>query len=560
MGVPADIRAVPRPKNTIVVDSGRETVNRYAVVKRAYVKYIPGGNPQPRNGKVIGHIINYKFVEISEKNIYSGPSKLQYGLSTLIKNITNDVYNDLLKTFPPNHATAILVIAAIKIIYKNCPDQLLSTNYKKTFLSKYYPGVPLSKNFVSSFYEKIGKKKKKRENFYKLRIAKVEKDHHVLIDGTLKEDNSILNDLSRLSFKSKIKKSKYISIIYAYDVELNEPVCAQVFPGNKVDTSAFPAFLKKNHVERGILIGDKAFTKNKIIEILKDYPEIGYLLPIKNIDKRIEKYNMTKFDSIIKGIKDIVYCKKVQIDDNNYLYLFRNQEKSNEQANAFGHLNKKSEEFDADKYEKKYMLFGVIVFESNLDIDPKIAYKSYAKRWLIELVFKSYKHELELNTTNTHADFSVIGEEFVNFISVLATCRMIHIFDNKGLLDQYEYGTIIKLLKSAWRKVDAPSEASSDDGYWDDPNKNVMELLEKLELSKPKDKPEPKKRGRPKKAQPSEQTPKRPVGRPRKHPVEEPQPKRPVGRPRKTPLEEPRPKRPVGRPRKTPLADPATQS
>ena len=79
MGVPADIRAVPRPTNTIVVDSGRETVNRYAVLKRAYVKYIPNGNPQPRNGKVVGHIINYKYVPIPEINIYSGPTKLQYG-------------------------------------------------------------------------------------------------------------------------------------------------------------------------------------------------------------------------------------------------------------------------------------------------------------------------------------------------------------------------------------------------------------------------------------------------------------------------------------------------
>ncbi len=400
----------------------------------------------------------------------------------------------------------------------------------------------------------------KREEFYKLRIARIEKDQHVLIDGTLKEDNSILNDLSRLSFKSKIKKSKYISIMYAYDVELEEPVCAQVFAGNKIDTTAFPEFLKKNHVERGILIGDKAFSKKKILEILKEYPDIGYLFPLKNNDKRISQYNMIKFDGIIKGIRDIVYYKKVKISDNNYLYSFRNQDKSNEQANAFGHLNQKSEEFDAEKYEKKYMLFGVIVFESDIDVDPKTAYKSYANRWLIELVFKSYKHEIELETTNTHTEFNIIGEEFVNFISILTTCRMVHFFDKKGLLDEYEYGKIISFLKSAWRKVDAPSEASSDDKYWDDPNDSMLNLLEKLDLSKPKAKPEPKKRGRPRKEQSAEQPPKRPVGRPRKNPVEEPKPKRPVGRPRKNPSEAPQPKRPVGRPRKNPLGEPTTQS
>ena len=31
MGVPAEIRAVPRPKNTVVVDSGRDTVSTFGV-------------------------------------------------------------------------------------------------------------------------------------------------------------------------------------------------------------------------------------------------------------------------------------------------------------------------------------------------------------------------------------------------------------------------------------------------------------------------------------------------------------------------------------------------
>ncbi len=58
MAVPASIRAVERPSNTIVEDNGRDGPNRYAVRLRAGVKYVPGGNPQPRNGKVIGHIVD----------------------------------------------------------------------------------------------------------------------------------------------------------------------------------------------------------------------------------------------------------------------------------------------------------------------------------------------------------------------------------------------------------------------------------------------------------------------------------------------------------------------
>jgi len=54
-------------------------------------------------------------------------------------------------------------------------------------------------------------------------------------------------------------------------------------------------------------------------------------------------------------------------------------------------------------------------------------------------------------------------------------------------------------LNSAWRKVDGPQEPASDDGCWIHTNLCVFEELEALGLSKPAPKPEPKKRGRPRK-------------------------------------------------------------
>ena len=40
MAVPQDIRAVPRPVNTIVDDSGRDGPKRFAVRQRASSKYV----------------------------------------------------------------------------------------------------------------------------------------------------------------------------------------------------------------------------------------------------------------------------------------------------------------------------------------------------------------------------------------------------------------------------------------------------------------------------------------------------------------------------------------
>ena len=90
MGVPLEIRQVPRPKNTIVDDNKRPGPFQYAVRERSGVSYVSGGNPKPRNGKVIGHIFNGKFVpvETQKQTKESKPSMFSYGSSELARSLS----------------------------------------------------------------------------------------------------------------------------------------------------------------------------------------------------------------------------------------------------------------------------------------------------------------------------------------------------------------------------------------------------------------------------------------------------------------------------------------
>ena len=95
MPVPEQIRRVERPKNTVVYDNGKDGPRRYAVRERKAVKYIPGGNPQPQNGKVIGHIIGDSFVPLNGTPDASA-DMLSYGASALVKSVSQDILDDLL--------------------------------------------------------------------------------------------------------------------------------------------------------------------------------------------------------------------------------------------------------------------------------------------------------------------------------------------------------------------------------------------------------------------------------------------------------------------------------
>lgn len=522
MPVPADIRAVPRPVNTIVDDNGRDGPKRYAVRQRASSKYVSGGNPQPRNGKVIGHIIDHKFVPVADKDLHNAePDMLSYGSSALVKSVMSDIKDDLLAVYDASDVYAMMSLATLKVIKPAITANRMATHYRRTFVCKDYPGAALSPNSICSLLQRIGMNGSKRKQFYKLRMKATSADHHIAIDGTLKQDNSKVNDLSAFSRKARVRGVCEVSVLYAYDIERMEPVCAEVFPGNSIDASSYPAFIRDNDIRKGIIVADKGFPPSKIKEELKERPDLHFLTPIKRNDSRISGNDMLAFEGVLSGIEAHVVYKKKQIKGSRYLYAFKDAKKASaEEASYLANAQKKGT-FSPEKYAKKQAVFGVIVLESDQDLEPKTAYQCYEDRWLLELVFNRYKSDECLDHTDVQNDFSVIGSEFINFLSTVATCRIIRKAQSAGLFENMSYGELMDDLSSAWRKTDAPEDPATDDGYWVHTLKIVFDELEALGLSKPVPKPEQKKRGRkPKPKDETEQKPKRPRGRPRKNPIQ----------------------------------------
>lgn len=230
MSVPAHIRNVPRPVNTVVVDNGKEGPNRFSVRERSGTKYIQHGNPQPRNGKVIGHIFEGKYVPLHTETASEGPDMLSYGAAAFAHSVSSDILSDLLDIYPIKDACTIMAIAILRVIRPSITAERIATHYRRTFVSRYYPGLALSANTICTFQQKIGQDGKRRRDFYQKRASSVMEDHHIAVDGTLKQDNSNVNDLSAFSYKARTKGCREVSILYAYDIEAMEPVCAEVFP------------------------------------------------------------------------------------------------------------------------------------------------------------------------------------------------------------------------------------------------------------------------------------------------------------------------------------------
>ncbi len=212
---------------------------------------------------------------------------------------------------------------------------------------------------------------------------RVASEHHVVIDGMLKQDTSSVNDLSAFSYKARVKGCRDVSVIYAYDIEAMELICAEVFPGNSIDAVSYRSFIVDNDIRNGIIIADKGFPSVQIIKELGDHPDLHFLTPIKRNDARIANNGILSFEDVLEGISDHVLYKKCCVKGGRYLYSFKSARKAAIEEADYLARREKNIDFSGTKHENKRSVFGVIVFESDLDMDPRTAYLSYDECWML---------------------------------------------------------------------------------------------------------------------------------------------------------------------------------
>ena len=100
---------------------------------------------------------------------------------------------------------------------------------------------------------------------------------------------------------------------------------------------------------------------------------------------------------------------------------------------------------------------------------------------------------LDLDETRVHDDYSVIGTEFIDFLSSAVTMRVLNDLDNAGILKEMTYKRVMSILRRA-KKVRCSSSA---DWQLVKLNPSQEEVLRKLQLLPDKEEPPKRKRGRP---------------------------------------------------------------
>ena len=496
MPIPKEILEVKRPRNTIVIAYGKNK-DRYAVRERIGCKY-KHGRRIPVNGPTIGHIVGGKYVprlsgtDPLTLTVSMAPVDIKdWGAVVLCDNVAHALLDELCTVYNRKDAQKLYCACILRVCNPGIKDYELKEAYDNSFLSELFPDVAMSKNTVSKFWNDLGKAYSRICKYMQIRVAALETGHHVIIDGTLKSNDSKVNSLSDFSRKAKAKETRDISILYAYDLEVGEPICSKCFPGNMLDATAYEAFIAGNRINRGIIVGDKGFPSSSAKSHFLQNQDLHYLNPLKRDSKYIVSHDLLNYEGQLPENETILYKKACVAKEAKWLYSFRDTSKAHKEEYGWLQRSRKNNNFSIEQFDEDWLLFGTIVLESDLDMEPQTAYKAYACRWEIELVMRYYKQACEFDETRVHDDYSVIGSEFCSFLSTIVTYRLLREYERNGLLRKMTYKKILRILTRA-KKV------CTDGNTWQliKMNPSQIEVLQSLSLLP---KPAPKKRGRPRK-------------------------------------------------------------
>ena len=427
MPIPEEILAVPRPKSTRVKKYGE----RYLVIKRTS-KYV-NGRAVPVELGTIGEIVNGEYVEIRKepRRKSSHVDIKDYGEVALFDNSCHDLYKEIAGVFDAVTAKRLYIIAILRCAYPDIKDRDLKFFYETSFLSEMYPGVHLSENTVSDFLQKVGMEYRYIHQFMENRIFRM-LGKNLVVDGMLKDNNSITNMFSEYSRKGAKKGSKDVSLTYAYDPETKEPVAVYPQPGNMLDLTSIQGFVEDYHIKQCLLVMDKGYYSNENLTKLRQIEGLSYIIPLKTSSKKITQNGMdSSYSSVLNGYKEAtVLYKKVKVNDDCYLYGFRDPKTAYEQEVGYIEFSQKKGTYSEEKFLNKKNEFGLIVFESRSDLDPFEVYRAYAGRWEIEVMFDMFKNIIDLDTVNVHGNYRLYATEFINYISVIASVRVHNLLSN----------------------------------------------------------------------------------------------------------------------------------
>jgi len=400
----------------------------------------------------------------------------EYGLSTYLTNITQDIKTVLENTFEPELAKKIYTMALLRVM-GNTVFKRMEHTYQTSYLSEQNPNITLSSSTISNTITTLGNQRRNIENAM-LDLSK--SVTNIIIDGSRVTSCSHQMSLAQVGYNSKHNWKPQVNIMYVFErASLPAPVFYRCIFGNIPDVSAMELTMHSMHREGSFtVVGDTGFASEANFKML-EATDLQYVIPLKRNTVEVcasELLVRSNFKSAFTyNERSVLVYEPVKVGYR--VLVFRDEDlRAREMTDFINRLEKKNlvaEELgefvvdvgqavlEADAY------FGVIVLRSNMSVSAFEVYETYKLRVGIEQYFDTLKNTLVQDRSYMHSDVGFEGWCFVNHIALAVVYRVLNALKGAKLSSKYSLQDVVAFLSrimvvevgGVWRMAEHTKQA-----------------------------------------------------------------------------------------------------
>jgi len=401
----------------------------------------------------------------------------EYGLSTYLTNISQDIKTILENNFEEELAKKIYTMAILRVMGDTVFKRMEHT-YQTSHLSNQTPNIALSGPTITTTITTLGTQRKNIENTM-LELSK--SVSNIIIDGSKVTSCSHQMSLAQVGYNSKHNWNAQVNIMYVFKrAPLPAPVFYRCIFGNIPDVSAMELTMQTMHREGSFtVVGDTGFASEANFKML-EATDLQYVIPLKRNTAEVcasELSSRVNFSGVFVYNKRPVMVYEPVKRASYRVLVFRDEdlrareladfllrlEKKNQVAQALGEsvVDVGVAAVEADPY------FGVIVLRSNMVGSAFDVYEAYKLRVGIEQYFDTLKNTLVQDRSYMHSDVGFEGWCFVNHVALCIAYRVLNALKGAKLSSKYSLQDVVAFLSrimvvevgGVWRMAEYTKQA-----------------------------------------------------------------------------------------------------
>ncbi len=395
------------------------------------------GRAQLITDEYLGRITPEGLIEPKYKRMmkrYDQISIKEYGASSLIMEISEDIRNALKKNFP--EWKEIFVFACMRLIH-NTTIKNLEFQYQNSYLSDVIEASTYPKH-ISEILRKIGMDRNAITNFMNVFISK---SRYMAIDLTsiISLSEGVISAM--LGHDSKNTQLPIIQLLLLFNLEEKEPSYYRILPGSVTSIMSISKTIDESDISDIVLVGDTGFYSSSNVEYLEERG-IHYILPLKR-NSRLISYDVKMKRYFLYEDRPVWYT---HIPRKRNLFLFHDPSLRAEEEKDF--LRREEGKKGAvSRFRAEENKMGKIGVLTDLNVSGEIIYDMLKTRVDIEQAYDTLKNTIQADRTYVRDDYQLQGWMFINFIALMLHYRIFNLLRKRNMLKHYSPKDVIEHLE-----------------------------------------------------------------------------------------------------------------